>query len=165
MFDWLRRPKSQDPKITRAYQQGRETAESLSNDLERLLQVRYGPVAEGYLSVVQGQLNKCFNPTDAPPIVVGRIEFDVFRENVTKLRKTMPAEIEATLSEHLEIADLLELRDKFVELIQVKVQAYCDKLTEDGLQRLLDMANALKLADKQWRVAHPELSAKFPMET
>jgi hypothetical protein len=162
MFDWLRRPKPQDPKVTRAYEEGRQTAEHFSNDLDRLFQVRFGPVADGYLSVVQGQFNKSLDPTDAPPIVIARIEFDVFRENVTELRNKMTAEIEATLSDHLKIADMLDSRDKFVELIEAKVQAYCDKLTQDGLQRLIDMANALKLADGQWRVAHPELSAKFP---
>lgn len=161
MFGWFQRPKPQDPKLARAYQLGREISENFANDLEKLMEVRFSPVAERYLGVVQKQFNMCLNSTDAPPIIVARIEYKVFLENVNELRDKMTGEIQSTLSEYLEIADQLDSRDKFIELIQVKIQNYCRKLSEDGLQRFLDMANALKLADDEWRATHPELSAKF----
>ena len=59
----------------------------------------------------------------------------------------------------------MQMRDKFTELTQANVDKFCRKLSETGLQRLLDMAHALKLADDQWRAANPELSAKFPPDT
>lgn len=164
MFGWFK-PKQPDPKLMRAYQLGRQSAESFANDLERLMQIRFGPVADGYLGVLQGQLNKCLNPTNpinAPPIFLARNEYKIFMENLDKLREQMTAEIQTTLADWLALADL---RENFIELIGVKISDYHGKLLADGLQRLLDMVNALKLADGQWRAAHPELSAKFPADT
>jgi hypothetical protein len=160
MFGWFR-PK-QDPKLTRAYEMGRQSGESFAADLEKLLEVRFKPVSEGYLGVVQGQYNKCLTPTDAPPIIVARIEYKVFLENVEQLRGKMMGEITATLCGWLDLADQMQMRDKFTELIQANVDKFCRELSETGLQRLLDMAHALKLADDQWRAENPELSAKFP---
>ena len=77
----------------------------------------------------------------------------------------MTGEITATLSKWLDVADQMQMRDTFIQLIQVKIDRFCGDLSDTGLQRLLDMAHALKLADDQWRVAYPELSAKFPPDT
>jgi hypothetical protein len=163
MFGWFQ-PK-QDPKLTRAYEMGRKSAESFAADLEKLIEIRFKPVSEGYLGVVQGQYNRCLSPTDAPPIIAARIEYKVFLENVDELRGKMMDEIAATLSDWLDVADQIQLRDTFAELIQVTIDKFCRELSETGLQRLLDMAHALKLADDQWRVAHSELSAQFPPDT
>jgi hypothetical protein len=143
---------------------GRQSAESFAADLEKLMEVRYKPVWERYLGVIQGQYNKSLTPTDAPPIFVARIEYKVFLENVNEIRGKMKEEIAATLSGWLDVADQMQLREKFAELIQFTVDKFCRELSETGLQRLLDMAHALKLADDKWRVAHPELSAKFPLD-
>ena len=102
---------------------------------------------------------------DAVAIIVARIEYKVFLENIDELRGKMMGEITATLSGWLDLADQMQMRDKFTELTQANVDKFCRKLSETGLQRLLDMAHALKLADDQWRAANPELSAKFPPDT
>jgi hypothetical protein len=160
MFGWFQR--KQDPKLTRAYEMGRQSVEAFANDLEKLIDIRFKPVSEGYLGLVQGQYNKCLTPTDGPPIIVARIEYKVFLENVGQLRGKMLDEINAALSGWLDVADQMQMRDKFTELIQANVDKFCRDLSETGLQRLLDMTHALKLADDEWRGAHPELSAKFP---
>jgi hypothetical protein len=164
MFRWFQRQKPQDPKLARAYQLGRETANSFADDLKKLMQLRFGPVAERYLDVVQKQFNACLNPTEAPPIIVARMEYNAFLDNVNTLRDQMTGEILSTLSDYMDIAYQLDSRDKFVELVQVEVQNYCQTLSEDGLQRFLDMAHALKLADDDWRLVHPELSAQIPRD-
>jgi len=112
-------------------------------------------VHDGYLGVIQGQFNKCMTPTDAPPIIAARIEYKIFVENVKELRGKMMGEIPAMLSGWLDVADQIQLRDTFMQLIQAKVDAFCRELTEIGLQRFLDMAHALKLADDQWRTVIP----------
>lgn len=163
MLGWFKRPK-QDPKLTRAYQLGREVAESFANDLEKLMEIRFRPWAEGYLNVVQKQYNAALNPTNAPPIIVAKVEYQIFLEKVNALRDKMGEEIRATLSDHMRIADQVDMRDQFNQLIDVTISNYYRKLIEDGLQRLLDMGHALKAADDEWRPAHPELSAKFPSD-
>jgi len=163
MFGWFQR--KQDPKQTRAYQLGRDIGERFANDLEKFMEIRFKPWAEGYLDVLQGQLNKCLNPSNAPPIIVAKIEYKIFLERVGERRDEMIADVTGVLSEHLAIADQVQMRDKFDELIRVTVGNFCRKLTEDGLQRLFDMGSALKIADDEWRPAHPELSAKFPADS
>lgn len=162
MLGWF---KQKDPKLARAAELGRQTAERFADDLDRLMQVRFGPVADNFVNVIQGQYNKCLDPPKAPPLTMARIEYKIFIENVDELRGKMTAEIEATLADQLAFSDEVGVRDKFAALIQKRVSDYCHKLVEDGLQRLLDMANALQLADDKWRAAHPELSAKFPPDS
>ena len=162
MFGWFQR--KQDPKQTRAYQLGRDMAERFANDLEKLMEIRFKPWAEGYLDVLQVQLNKCLNPANAPPIIVAKIEYKIFSERVVERHDEMIADVTGVLSEHLAVADQVQMRDKFDELLQVTVGNFCRKLTEDGLQRLFDMGSVLKIADDEWRPAHPELSAKFPAD-
>lgn len=161
MLGWFKQ-KQQDSKLTRAAELGRQTARRFADDPDRLMQIRFGPVAHNFLEVIQGQYNKCLNPTNAPPLSMARVEYEVFLENVDELRGKMTGEIEATLADHMVFSDEVGARDKFDELIQKHVADYCCKLKADGLERLTDMAHALKLADDQWRAAHPALSAKFP---
>lgn len=165
MFGWFQKPKQVDPKLTRAYEMGQRASNQFAEDLQKLMDTRFKPTFDGYLGVLQGQLNKSLAPTDAPPILSARIEYNVFVENVAELNDKMTAEIVATLSGWMDVADQIESRDIFLELIQVTVQKYCRDLKDTGLQRLLDMAYALKAADDPWRAANPELSAKFPPDT
>ena len=158
MFGWLRA--KQDPK-----QMGQKAAQSFAADLERLMEGRFKPVSVAFLDQVQGQYNKCMAPTTAPPIVMARVEYNVFVENVDGIRAKMMDEITARLSGWMDLADQMQSRDKLTEHIQGTVDRFCRDLSDAGLQRFLDMVYAQKLADDQWRVAHPELSAKFPPDT
>jgi hypothetical protein len=162
IFGWFRR--KQDPKQTRAYQMGQQAGDAFAADLESLMEVRFKPVHEAALGVIQGQFNKCLTPTDGPPLVVARIEYKIFLDHVEEMRGKMLNEIPARLSKWLDVVDQIRLRDMFMQLIKAKVDKFCHDLTEAGMQCFLDMAHALKLADDQWRVANPELSAKFPSE-
>jgi hypothetical protein len=135
---------------------GRQAGDAFAADLQSMMDVRFKPVMEACLGVIQGQLNKCLTPTDGPPLVVARIEYKIFLDHVEEMRGKMLNEIPATLSQWLDVADQMQLRDTFMQLIHFNVDKFCRELTETGLQRFLDMAQALKLADDQWRVANPE---------
>ena len=121
MFGWFQR--KQDPKQTRAYQLGRDMAERFANDLEKLMEIRFKPWAEGYLDVLQGQLNKCLNPANAPPIIVAKIEYKIFSERVVERHDEMIADVTGVLSEHLAVADQVQMRDKFDELRRVLIKS------------------------------------------
>lgn len=161
MLGWLK-SKRQTPEQTRAYQLGRNLADSFSDDLDRVMKHRFGPMADNFLGVLQNQLNKCINPNDAPPLTVARIEYKIFLDELDEMRTKMIEEIQTRLSDHLSIADTAGVREHFDELVRVNVSNYHRKLMEDGLLRVTDMAHALRLADDQWRAVHPELSAKYP---
>jgi hypothetical protein len=85
MFAWFKR-------LIREYEVGQKMAQSFANDLDNLI-ARYKPISEGYLGLLQGRLNKCLNPTDGPPLLVGPIEYKLFVDNVGELRGRMTGEI------------------------------------------------------------------------
>jgi hypothetical protein len=165
MFGWFQRKKEEQAKLAHAYERGRQAAQQFIDDLDKLIAVRFEPVFDGYLSVLQKQFNQCLTPKDAPPIIAARIEYKIFLENVEELHVKMTEEIKETLSSWLDFAQELQCRDDYDKLIGMQVQAFCRRLTETALQRMLDMAHALKFADDEWRADNPELSAKFPPDT
>jgi len=165
MFGWFNRGRQDQARLAHAYEMGQRAAQHFADDLDKLMAARFNPVFENYLSAVQRQFNACLNATDAPPIISARMDYKIFLEYVDKLQDQMEREITTTLSEWLDVADQLQSREKFTELIQVKVQDFCVRLKETGLQRLIDMAHALKLADDDWRRENPELSSRLPPDT
>jgi hypothetical protein len=131
MFDWFSRRKRQ-PANQQAYERGRRAGQQFSDDLDQLLETRFKPVFDGYLSVMQKQLNRCLAPVDGPPLTVARIEHKIFLENVDELANRMRGEITAALSAWLDVADQLESRDMFLKLIQAKVDDFCQRLGHAG---------------------------------
>jgi hypothetical protein len=162
MFGWFKRPKQGQANLPRAFEMGRRSRQQFADDLEKLMTIRFEPVFEAYLDVVQKQFNMCLNSIDTPPIIAARMEYKGFLDSVDDLRSQMTGEIAATLSGWLEVADQRQSGVKFTELIQVEVQEFCHRLKQTGLQRFLDMAHALELADDEWRADNPGLSARFP---
>jgi hypothetical protein len=161
MFKWFQRSK-QNQKLKDAFDKGRQTAQAFTEDLGSLMTIRFEPVFNGYLQVIQKQLNQCMTPTDVPPIIAARVEYNVFLENVDELRDQMTNEIVTKFSDWLDLSDQLQSRDLFMQLINVKVQDFCARLTDVGLERFVNMADALKVADDEWRATNAERSAKFP---
>jgi hypothetical protein len=155
----------QDPKLTKAFEMGQKAAQSFADDLDKFMEGRFKPARDALLGVIQGRYKECMSPTDAPPILAARIEYKIFLDNTEELRGRMMDEITTNLAEWLDVAEQMQLRDTFTELITAKIDQFMRELSETAFQRLLDMAHALKLADDQWRAANPELSIKFPPDT
>lgn len=164
MFGWFQKSKI-DPALALAYEKGQQASHQFASDLKKFMEVRFKPTFDSFLGVLQQQLNACLTPTNSPPIITARIQYQVFIENVDELPAKMRADIVDALSGWMQVADQIQLREMFLELIDVTIKDYCDDLRQTGLQRLLDMAYALKAAEDPWRAANPELSAKFPADT
>jgi hypothetical protein len=164
MLGWFRRKKEAEDGRARAYEMGRQAAQQFCDDLDKLFAVRFEPVFERYLGVLQKQLNQCLTPQDGPPLTVARIEYKIFCEKLSELPSQMTEEIAETLSEWMKLADEIQCRDYYEKLIDAKVHDFRNRLTEASFQRLIDMAHALKSADDEWRTNNPEISARFPAE-
>ena len=163
MFGWLRnREKKVPAEQTEAFKLGRKAAASAAADLDRFMRRRFEPVHSGYLKVLRDRIERSFNPPEAPPIIMARIEYKCFLESVDELRQKMPPEILAALREWANVADQIGNREQFNELINNRVENYMSKLKTDGVQMLLDLVVSLKAADDRWRAANPEKSAQFP---
>jgi hypothetical protein len=155
----------QRKKKAKWIEKGRRAAQGAADALENFMDIRFKPVSQAFLDHLQKEYNKCLNSTEAPPLIAARIEYKVFLENVEALPDKMVPEITAALSDWMDIIDKIQSRHLFLELVRRRVQKFCDELTGAGLQRLIDMAHALKAADDEWRAANPELAAEFPPES
>lgn len=149
---------------TEAYKKGREFSEQAIAVFERFFEGRFGPVKKNFMEVLRKQLLEALHRTDAPPLTVGRIEYQIFCENVDKMQSDMRSEINLVMSDWLTTADAIGTRDDFVRLFETRVGDYLADLKLSGLHLLVDYAVPLKDADAAWRQANPEKAVDFAEE-
>ena len=65
---------------------GRDLGSEMVGVFERFMKDRFGPVRDNYLSVLRGRFQAAMQRTDASPLLVARIEYKVFLENVDELQ-------------------------------------------------------------------------------
>jgi hypothetical protein len=162
MFGWFK--KQSRPEDTEAYKQGKRMVESMTADLQQFMSTRFDPVFDGYVGALTERFETVYDNDEAPPIILARIEFDIFNDHVRELREKMGAEVNAAMREWLETADLIGGRSDFQKLIDTTIGSFQDRLTMTGLQAFIDRADDLKVADDKWRKANPERAAQFPAD-
>jgi hypothetical protein len=160
MFGWFK--KQPRPEDTEAFKIGQRSVDSMNADLQRFMSARFNPAFDGYIGVLNDQFDTVHGDDDAPPITLARIHFQIFNDNVQKLRGQMNDEVNAAMSEWLEYAEQLGVKDDFQQLINASIGSFQERLTLTGLQAFLDRADDLKAADSSWRQANPERAAEFP---
>jgi hypothetical protein len=158
-FEEALRPK---PEETKAYQMGAQTAEDMSQAVDHLIAVRFKPVSEDYIKLLRERLQGAFSQNEAPPLVKARWELSFFLENVDKLKSDMEKFIPNALSEWIQVADHIGMRDVFDEFIERRIAQFSVNLKEAGINVLGDYATAFRGVDETWRKANPETSAHFP---
>jgi hypothetical protein len=163
MFGWFRKRDKKAPvEQTEAYRLGRRAAETMIADLDRFMGRHFDPVRDECLKVLRNCFERSFNPPQAPPIIIARIEFKIFSENIDELRQKVPVHINEAMHDWRDWSDEMGLRAEFNQLVNDRVETFISNLTSDSLQMFLDLADDLKAADDRWRAAHPEKSAQFP---
>lgn len=153
-----------DPKLQEAYEMGQKAAKEMEEDLDAFLAQRYTGLHDRYLGVFQDGLNLAKASTEYSPIIEGRVEYQLFRENVEELIEKMATEIDAQMAAWHEWDREIEMDGITSELITAKVKKITDNLTFAGLGLFLDNAEDLKEADDAWREAHPKLAAEQPLD-
>jgi hypothetical protein len=161
MFGWLRKREKKIPvEQTEAYKLGRRAGDSMAADLDRFMRARFEPAFNGYLGVLRDRFETTFDSPDAPPIILARIEYKIFLENVDELRDKMSPEISAAMSGWLNIDE--GVRADFQRLIEHTIETYRSDLKMAGLNLFLETVDRLKEADDRYRAANPEKSAQYP---
>ena len=147
-----------------AYKLGQRAADGMVADLDRFMRLRFDPVRANYLKVLRDGFDRSFDPPEAPPMIMARIEYNSFLENVDVLLQKMPPEITTAMREWRDLSDKMGLgaRAQFNQIVNHRVETFMSNLRSSGLQMFLDLADGLKAADDRWRAAHPEMSAQFP---
>lgn len=162
MFGWFKKqPEQTNAKETEAYKMGQEASQAMTAAVDDYMTARFEPVFKNYLGVLNGCLDRVYKP-DAPPIVIARVEFQNFRENVVELRATMLDEINVTMWEWIDLSEHIGSRDVFDKYIVHVVNEYQNRLTMAGFQLTIDRADELKTADDKWRRMYPGKAAQFP---
>jgi len=117
---------------------------------------RMAAIEERFLGVRQNQLDAARYQVDHSPVLVARVEFDLFVENVEKSASKIIEEVKVALTDwdafHAEIG----VTDDIERLTAALVHAKHDNLKEAGLQTVLANAEIVKAADAQWRGKFPE---------
>jgi hypothetical protein len=156
MFGWLRK------KEVDLFRLGQDAANGLAADLNSFMHSRFDPVFNSNLGVLRDCFERTFNQPEAPPIVLARIEYNSFLENVEELCAKMPPDIAAALAGWGDVYEQLGWVEDFRRLINNRVENFMTDLAAAGHQMFIDMAGRLKVADDQWRAEHPQKAARFP---
>jgi hypothetical protein len=157
MFDWFRRSR----KNREAEGMGRQAGAQFDAHINEILKHRFEPSFNAYLNVLQKQLNGCMAPTTVPPMIHARIQYCVFLENIDDFFFKMIDEIVERTPKWLQFHDEMNARDVYMALIRFRAKEFCQRLGDAGLERITDMAHALKAVDDEWRAANPEGSEKY----
>src|SRR5260370_37941324 len=112
-----------------------------SGDLEDFRAWRFKPVFDGYLKILNDRFDSVYDSPEAPPITLARIDFNSFRENVQKMRPKMTVEVESGISQWLEAASKMGLRDDIQKLIDGTVGNFQERLTLTGMKAFIDTAD------------------------
>ena len=161
MFDWLRKPKDPSPK-----ELGERAVASMAADLDAFMQARFNPVFNSMLDVLRGRLDEAIDVegTDAPPLMRGQVEYEIFVENVDDVRARMLGEVQSAMGDWLKFAREADLTESLQAYLEHQVDTFLKNLKLAGLSLLSDYADRLKEADDNWRAQNPSLALQFPPE-
>lgn len=164
MFGWGKK-KTAKPEDTHAYQLGADMGRQMGDAVNEFIEPRFATVGDGYLNVLRDRLRLCFDDTRAPPIVLARIEYNIFKDNVIELKSKMPDEFQMYLSDWYNAADIVGIRTDLDQLIAQRVGDFSSNLLLRGLNVMTnEYGDALISADAAWRSRYPERAAQFPKE-
>ena len=164
MFGWFKKqPEQPKPGETEAYQMGQQASQAMTAAVPDYMTARFEPVFKNYLGVFSDCLDRDYGD-HAPPIIIARVEFKDFRENVSGLRTKMLDEINVATREWIDLGETIGSRDLLDRYIVHVVDEYQTRLTMAGLQLTIDRADELKAADDKWRRIYPAKAAQFPLD-
>jgi hypothetical protein len=162
MFGWFRR--KPDPKLDTAFRKGQQIAQQTAAELDRFIEQGLSPYREYHLKRIDELVLDGIGSSDMPPIINARRVYAQFLETLTEYRGEVRSRTETHLKDALEIADMMQMRDKFEELITKRLGDFDAELRMSGLKVLTDRADMLKEFDDQWRAENPEKAAQFPSD-
>jgi hypothetical protein len=150
------------PEDDRAFQQGHQMAQEMASSLDEFMTARFAQANAALLDVLRGRLDGCREPADAPPLIVARIQYEIFLEQLQELRPRMLDDTNAAMAKWLELGELVGVRSDFDRLIKKRIDDLQTAMSFEALEVLMDRVDELKVADEKWRGIHRVLSARFP---
>ena len=145
-----------------AYDLGAECANDFVASLRLFVETRFQPVHQQFLEILAKNFRDNMHRTDAPPLTLARIDYDVFLENVEDIRTKMHTEITERMRDWIELSNDLGVRANMGQAIEAEIDNFCANLTLHGVKLFADYVIPLKHADDAWRKSNASLAANFP---
>ena len=142
MFGWFKKqPEQPKPGETEGYQMGQQASQAMTAAVDDYMTARFEPVFKNYLGVFNDCLDRVYGD-HAPPIIIARVEFKDFRENVSGLRTKMLDEINVAMREWIDLGETIGSRDLLDRYIVNVVDEYQTRLTNHQRRILCLMLQA-----------------------
>jgi len=144
-----------------AEQVGEQASDHMARALQEYQQARFGPVHFDYLSIFKGRLENALRSDDSPPLLLAKIEVELFSQQIEKLRSRMLDETVRAMTHWLDVAEQVGARPEIDALLKHSTEEFCQVIGSDALKVAESYADLLKKADAAWRQKYPEKAARF----
>jgi hypothetical protein len=144
-----------------AAQAGAETSDHMTRALREYQQARFGQVHFDYLSIFKGRLENALRSDDSPPLMLAKIEVELFSQQIEKLKSRMFDETVRAMTHWLDVADRVGARSEIDALLKHSIEQFCQVIRSDALTVAESYADLLKEADAAWRQKYPEKAARL----
>ena len=140
---------------------GQETADHMVRALQEYQQARFGPVHFEYLSIFRGRLQNALQSEVSPPLLLAKIEVELFSQQIEKLKSRMLDETVRAMTHWLAVAEKVGARSEIDALVNHSIDQFCRAIGSDALEVAESYADLLKAADAAWRQKYPEKAAQL----
>ena len=144
-----------------AYQAAHETGDHMARALREYQKVRFGPVHANYLIIFRDRLKNALLSEDAPPLLVAKVEVELFAGQIEKLKSRMFDESVAAMAHWFDVAARVGVRSEIEVLLKQSIEQFCQAIGSDALKIAEGYADLLRDADAAWRQKYPEKAARL----
>lgn len=150
-------------QLDAALEYGHKVASSVDAEMEQLIAIRFGHIKTDYLNILNGNQEDAKKRMDHSPIIVARVDFDLFNENVANTREKMRVEILQQMAEWQKLFNQMGANDDIERLADSKLHAFVSYMQLAGIDKFMEHADELRMADDTWRAANPEQARQEPL--
>lgn len=156
-------PIEEQQKLDDAFEYGRKVAQSMDQEIEQFMRQRFGHVKDAYLKILEGSYHDAKARTDHSPIIIARIDRDLFNENVSGTRDKMREEILSKMETWQSVMAQMGNTGDIERLVDSKLDAFESDMNFAGINLFMEHADELKEADDLWRQVNPEQAKQEPL--
>jgi hypothetical protein len=133
-----------------------ETAEHMARAFHEYQKALFGPVQTNYLTIFRDRLHNALRSDDAPPLLVAKVEVELFAGQIDKLKSRMFDETVRAMAHWFNVAEQVGARAEIEALLKQSIEQFCQAIGSDALTIAESYADLLKDADAAWRQKYPE---------
>jgi hypothetical protein len=137
------------------------TGEHMARAFHDYQRARFGSVHADYLTIFRDRLQNAMRSEESPPLLVAKIEVELFSEQLQKLRSKMFEETVRAMAHWFDAAEKVGARSEIDALLEQSIEQFCLAIGSEALTLAEGYAALLKDADAAWRQKYPEKVARL----